>query len=84
MKVFANIVALAALAAAAPPAAPNSPTVEVKLEMQDNSNVKAVVTNMGSEEIKIFKHSGLLGKGPIRKVQVSSAGELASYTYKAN
>lgn len=80
MKVSANIVALAALAAAAPSAAPSSPTVEVTLEMQDNSNVKAMVTNMGPEESKILKHNGLLGKGPLRKVQVSSAGELTSYT----
>lgn len=76
MKTIANVLALAALAAAAPSSAPQDPVVEVKLEMQGNSNVKAVVTNAGSEDVKIFKYSGLLGHGPVQKVQVSSEGEL--------
>ncbi len=75
MKTIAHVVALAALAAAAPSLAAGDPAIEVKLEMQGNSNVKAVVTNNGSENVKIFKHSGLLDSSPVHKVQVSSAGE---------
>lgn len=69
MKAFtlASLAALVTVASAAP-------EINVRLEVQDNSKVRAVVSNVGPEVIKAVTRGGLLSKAPIQKVQVSSQG----------
>lgn len=72
MKFF-SVLALASMAVAAP--AKRAPTpLEVKLEMVGNSEVKAVVTNTGKNNLKVFKSGTLLDDAPVEKAKVFSGG----------
>jgi hypothetical protein len=51
--------------------------LDVKLEMQGNSEVKAVVTNNADRSLKLLKVGTLLDSIPIEKVAVSSKGMFA-------
>lgn len=73
MKLF-TVATLVALAAAAPSIAPN-PKVNVKLEMQENSKVKATVSNPTGESIKILKTGSILDSAPVQKASVSNEGK---------
>ncbi|KAL5412118.1 hypothetical protein PMIN03_004415 [Paraphaeosphaeria minitans] len=44
--------------------------LDVKLELADNTNVKAAVTNTGSEAIKVFKIGSIFGQHATEKAQV--------------
>lgn len=70
MKFAASIATLASLAAAAPTA---NPQLSVKLELQDNSRVKAVVSNPGKENVKVLKTGSILDNVPVQKASVSGA-----------
>lgn len=74
MKFF-SFAALASLAAAAPSVVPSSP-LDVKLEMQDNSIVKAVVTNAGSESVQVVKTGSIFDNRRVQKADVSNASML--------
>lgn len=54
----------------------------VKLEMQGNSEVKAVVTNNAERSLKLLKVGTLLDSIPVEKVAVSSKGKLAMLSMK--
>lgn len=82
MKLLASVATLATLAAAAPSVAP-SPEVSVKLEMQENSKVKAIVTNPTKDSIKILKTGSILDSTPVQKVSVSNSGK-ATYKFAQN
>jgi hypothetical protein len=51
--------------------------LDVKLEMQGNSEVKIVVTNNAERSLKLLKVGTLLDSIPVEKVAVSSKGKLA-------
>lgn len=72
MKFFAGLAALASLAAAAPSGAPSP--LDVKLEKSGNSAIKAVVTNNGKQDLKVFKTGTIFDQVPTEKVKVVSSG----------
>ncbi|KAK6225844.1 deuterolysin metalloprotease [Colletotrichum tabaci] len=48
--------------------------LDVKLEAVGNSGVKAVLTNTGDSDIKLFKTGTFLDSAPVEKVEVFAAG----------
>ncbi len=74
MKVFIVAAGLAAAALGAPA----SPPLDVKLQIVDNSNIKAVITNNGPNDITVVTTGSILGPAPVPKVKVFSGG---SYQY---
>lgn len=78
MKFSAGLVALASLATALPEPASN-PGINVRLEAQGNSKVKAVVTNSGSASVKVLKDGSILDERPIQKASVSGASKCYMY-----
>lgn len=73
MKFFAGLAALASLAAAAPSGAPTP--LDVQLEKAGNSLVKAIITNTGKNDLKVFKIGTIFDTAPTEKVKVKSAGQ---------
>ncbi|CAM1502413.1 Fc.00g043970.m01.CDS01 [Cosmosporella sp. VM-42] len=72
MKFFASL-ALASLAVAAPAVQKRAPTpLGVKLELQGNSKVKAVITNNGKKDLKVLKSGTFLDTAAVEKAQVYS------------
>ncbi|KAJ3496146.1 hypothetical protein NLG97_g2869 [Lecanicillium saksenae] len=69
MKFTTGLLALASVAAAAP-AGEESP-LDVKLEMSGNSAVKAVITNVGKENLKLLRTGSILDKIATQKATVS-------------
>ena len=51
----------------------SSSPLDVKLELQGNSEVKAVVTNQGERDLKVLRLGTLLDSTPVEKVAVLSA-----------
>lgn len=79
MKFSAGIVTLASLAAAAP--AVSDPKLDVKLEMQGNSKVKAVITNAGAQAVKILRTGSILDNSvPVKKASVVGASKIIFFT----
>lgn len=64
----------AASLAGAALAAPSSQLLDVKLQVVDNSNVKAVVTNNGPNDITVVTTGSILGPAPVPKVKMFSNG----------
>ncbi len=75
MKFTTSLLALASLAAAAPTGGEESP-LDVKLEMAGNSAVKAIITNVGKESLKLLKAGSLLDNVATQKAAVSRNGML--------
>lgn len=73
MKFISGLLALAALASAAPGKAPTP--LDIKLESAGNAEIKAVITNTGKNNLKIFKTGTILDSSPIEKVKISSGGK---------
>lgn len=75
MKFFTVAAGLASLAAAAPSGAPTP--LDVKLEAVDASGqIKAVITNTGKNNLKIFKHGTIFDKAHTEKAVVSAGGKI--------
>ena len=74
MKVisFAALLALANASVVTKRASP----LDVKLELTDNTNVKAAITNTGSEAIKVFKTGSIFGQHATEKAQVFQGSKL--------
>ncbi|PTB69175.1 hypothetical protein BBK36DRAFT_1134696 [Trichoderma citrinoviride] len=70
MKFISGLIALAALASAAPGKAPTP--LDIKLESAGNAEIKAVITNTGKNNLKIFKTGTILDSSPVEKVKISS------------
>ncbi|KAL7820678.1 Deuterolysin metalloprotease family domain-containing protein [Trichoderma gracile] len=70
MKFISGLLALAALASAAPGKAPTP--LDIKLESAGNAEIKAVITNTGKNNLKIFKTGTILDNSPVEKVKISS------------
>jgi len=49
--------------------------INVEIEMVSNSEVKAKITNTGSEALNIFKTGSILDSRPIEKTAVSVGGK---------
>lgn len=82
MKFISGLIALAALASAAPGKAPTP--LDIKLESAGNAEIKAVITNTGKNNLKIFKTGTILDSSPVEKVKISSGGVfclLLSYVF---
>jgi deuterolysin len=75
MKFVAGLIALAALASAAPGKAPTP--LDIKLESAGNAEIKAVITNTGKSNLKIFKTGTILDSSAVEKVIISSGGILS-------
>jgi|SRR5688572_352059 hypothetical protein len=52
----------------------SSSPLDVKLELQGNSEVTAVVTNKADRDLKVLKVGTLLDSTPVEKVTVTSKG----------
>lgn len=79
MKFVAGL-ALASLAVAAPAVHQRAPTpLDIKLEMQGNSKVKAVVTNNGKNNLKVLKTGTFLDNTAVEKAQVFSDDTLVDF-----
>lgn len=52
-------------------------SLDVKLEMIGNTAVKAIISNNGADDLKIFKTGTLLEDIPTEKINVFQAGEFA-------
>ncbi|KAM5382535.1 hypothetical protein ACJZ2D_002539 [Fusarium nematophilum] len=75
MKLLAGL-ALASMAVAAPLADKRAPTpLDVQLQMQGNSKVKAVITNNGKNNLKLLKSGTFLDTAAVEKAQVFSGGK---------
>lgn len=76
MKFFTGL-AFASLALAAPTAEKRAPTpLNVKLELEGNSKVKATLTNNGKSNLKVLKSGTLLDSSAVEKAQVFSESML--------
>ena len=74
MRVAAALAALASLAVAAP-AEKRAPTsLDLKLEMVGNSQIKATFTNNGKSGLKVLKAGSILDSAAVEKTKVSSDG----------
>lgn len=73
---FLSVLGLVALAAAAPSKAP---ALDVKLEADGNSGVKAVISNNGKKDLKIMKTGTILDSAPVEKATVLSGGKTCSH-----
>ncbi|KAH7271016.1 hypothetical protein FSOLCH5_003887 [Fusarium solani] len=72
MKLLAGL-ALASMAVAAPLVEKRAPTpLNVSLEMQGNSKIKAVITNNGKSNLKLLKSGTFLDSTAVEKAQVYS------------
>lgn len=67
MKFLATLAAAISVAAAS-----LSNEVDVKLEMVGNSEVKAVIANHGTSDIRIFTPGSILDKSAVQKVRVAA------------
>lgn len=68
MKLLAGLAALVSLGATAPQA----PTpIDVQLQMDGNSAVKATITNNGKDDLKIFRTGTILDKSAIQKTRIT-------------
>jgi deuterolysin len=78
MKWLAGL-AFASLATAVPLTGGRAPTpLNVELELQGNSKVKAVVTNNGSRNLKLLRLGTFLDDAPVERVQVYSASDFSA------
>lgn len=76
MKLLAGL-ALASMAVAAPLVEKRAPTpLNVSLEMQGNSKIKAVITNNGKSNLKLLKSGTFLDSTAVEKAQVYSGGKI--------
>ncbi|CAF3491710.1 unnamed protein product [Fusarium graminearum] len=83
MKWLAAGLAFASLAAAVPLTGGRAPTpLNVELELQGNSKVKAVVTNNGSRNLKLLKLGTFLDEAPVERAQVYSASDFSATAVK--
>jgi deuterolysin len=73
MKFLCSISLLASLASAASIGRRDSP-LDIQLEMVSNTGVQATITNIGNEDLKIFKTGTFLDSAPVEKVQVFKGG----------
>ncbi|GKU01252.1 deuterolysin metalloprotease family protein [Fusarium langsethiae] len=82
MKWLAGL-AFASMAAAVPLTGGRAPTpLNVELELQGNSKVKAVVTNNGSRNLKLLRLGTFLDEAPVERVQVYSASDFSATAVK--
>ncbi|VUC27467.1 unnamed protein product [Clonostachys rosea] len=65
----------ASIAAAVPLTLKNS--LDVKLERQSNSQIKATVTNLGDSGLNVLKHGSIFDNKPVEKARVYSTGKLS-------
>jgi deuterolysin len=72
MKFLAGLAALVSLAAAAPHGGPTP--LDVKLEMNGNSAVKATITNNGKNNLKVLKVGTIFDTSAVEKATVSANG----------
>lgn len=77
MKFITLVSALATAAMAAPSKAPTP--LDVKLERSGNSEVKAVITNVGKNNLKLLKSGTFLDTAAVEKATVTKDGKF-SYT----
>ncbi|KAL6875269.1 Deuterolysin metalloprotease family domain-containing protein [Trichoderma novae-zelandiae] len=77
MKFVSGLIALAALASAAPGKAPTP--LDIKLESAGNAEIKAVITNTGKNNLKIFKTGTILDSSPVEKVTISSGEHTVAF-----
>ena len=77
MKFLAGLAALASLAAAAPHGGPTP--LDVKLEMNGNSAVKATITNNGKNNLKVLKVGTIFDTSAVEKATVSANGTPSIY-----
>ncbi|OPB36603.1 neutral protease 2 [Trichoderma guizhouense] len=77
MKFISGLIALAALASAAPGKAPTP--LDIKLEGAGNAEIKAVITNTGKNNLKIFKTGTILDSAPVEKVTISSGEHIVTF-----
>ncbi|KAH8682613.1 neutral protease [Xylariales sp. PMI_506] len=79
MKFFTVTALLASVANAAAIARQADP-LSVELEMVGNTMVKATITNIGNEDLKIFKTGTFLDSAPVEKVQVTQSSVSVPFT----
>ncbi|KAL7787870.1 Deuterolysin metalloprotease family domain-containing protein [Trichoderma ceciliae] len=77
MKFVAGLLALAALATAAPGKAPTP--LDIKLESAGNAEIKAVITNTGKNNLRIFKTGTILDSSAVEKVKISSGEHIVAF-----
>lgn len=76
MKFVASLPCVAALASALViDVSKRDSPINVELEMVSNSEVKAKITNTGSEALNVFKTGSILDSRPIEKAAVSVGGK---------
>lgn len=78
MRGASLLVALAASAVAGPtPADRATSPLNVTIEMLGNTEVRATIRNQGRESLKLLRSDSLLGRHPVQKAQVFTAGASA-------
>lgn len=67
---FLSFVALASMAMAAPANKKRANALDVKLEQIGNTEVRAIISNNGVNNLKVLKTGTILDTNPVEKVQV--------------
>lgn len=71
-----KFITLFAAAASALSIQQRASSLDVKLEMVGNSEVKATITNIGSENVRLLKTGTILDSAAVEKTNVFSGGKL--------
>jgi hypothetical protein len=77
MKFLSSISIASLVAVASSTAIPlnkRDSVLDIQLTAEENSIIRAAITNTGSVDLNIFKHGTFLDSAPIEKVTVSSVG----------
>lgn len=67
---FLSFVALASMAAAAPSNKKRAAALDVAIEQISNTEVRAIISNNGVNNLKVLKTGTILDDKPVEKVQI--------------
>lgn len=76
MKLISGLATLVSIAAAAPSMVDRaSSPLNVKLEKAGNSAIKATISNVGHEDLRIFRPGSIFDSSSVEKAKVKAGGE---------
>lgn len=82
MKFFTGLSLVASALAARMDVTKRDSPLKVEIQSVGNSAVKAVITNTGSDAIKLMKTGSILDKNAIEKAEIFSGGTYTLFLHK--
>ena len=87
MKLLTSVTMLASVALAVPRSLStrqtNGSPLDVRIEMDGNSRVKAVLTNNGDKELRLLKTGTFLDQSPVEKAKVYTSRKSTTAQYNS-